>query len=140
LAPSSVGACPHIFGKGAGPGPEAIAAVILDEADLDVPDMAGEAPELHPGDTRLPPADDAHPALGFSAAKRAPPQHLRLHEFHELAVGGVELLITGRKALPKCLLSKLAIHGEALFRMMAHSSVRSSNEPMTNPAASSRAR
>ena len=51
---------PDILGEGARPGPQAISPVILDEADLDVANVPGEALELHPGDVRLSPFDDAH--------------------------------------------------------------------------------
>src|SRR5688500_10548690 len=69
--------------KRARPGPQAIAAVILDEADLDVAHMAGEAMERHPGDSRLSPFDDAHEPLGLLGSEAPTAQHSPFHQFHE---------------------------------------------------------
>src|SRR5215207_824269 len=54
--------------------------------------------------------------IGFSAAKRPTAEHARFHQFHQLSIGGVELLVSGRQTLPQRLLSKLPVHGEALLQ------------------------
>ena len=55
-------------------------------------------------------------ADGLLGSEAPAAQHSRLYEFHELPIGEVELLVTGREALPERLLSKLAIHCEPLLQ------------------------